>query len=375
MMLLDSRKKVFITLSFVLLLQACSNGSSSSDELSSQEMDEGISNLEIVELKPYPAGVYESAGGLKGELDDVVARTPLSPGQDGVLVKINWDICNDDLQCLLDTIQINLDTAESLGLFVSLAISDGSHAPPAVKANCENLYFEFRGEARTMCRASDSFYLQAKENMLREVGERFDSHEALAAVYFTGACTTNGVEGHCRIDESHYPDISELSTAYVTIMSYYLDAFPSTPLVFEAHTIFDSIDIWTELWASVESTGRVGVAAWWCSERLSINGSETEPAWSLIQTIANETFSVCQTVGNFSSQPYRFSDASLGLDYGEEEDWNEADTINAFNQTFDWLNGYAIHAGQAQLITPFSVIEVWTQDLKNSAFTERLSNF
>ena len=84
--------------------------------------------------KGLPQGVYESAAGLRMAGDNIVSRTPLIPGQDGILVRAGWNLCGDDQTCLLDTIALNLDTARDLGLKVALAIGDGDHAPPGVKS-------------------------------------------------------------------------------------------------------------------------------------------------------------------------------------------------------------------------------------------------
>ena len=72
---------------------------------------------------------------------------------------------------------------------------------------------------------------------------------------------------------------------------------------------------------------------------------------------------MCQTVGKFTGQPYRFTDASLGLDYGEDDNWDADDETKAFLETFDWIQGYAVHAHQTAPIEPFSVVEVWSADL------------
>ncbi len=332
--------------------------------------------------KAYPAGVYESAGPVRTPTDNVVARTPMIPGQEGVLVRLPWNLCGDDLNCLLNAIQLNLDSAQSLGLKVALMILDGDKAPPAVKSACALFPFSFRGQPGfTMCLAWDANYLSAKQLLVNALGARFDSHPGLGHIYFTGACSTNGAEGHCRVDQAAYTTAgytpARLTTAYVQILQFYLDAFPTTPITFEAHTIFDRIDLWQAMWGLGEASGRVGVAAWWCSERLSVRGHDTVPVWPLIQRIAASSYAVCQTVSNFSQKPWEFTDFSLvpPLDYGIETDWNQGDVARSFTETLNWVAGLAVHAGQTTPITPFSAIEVWTQDMVNPDMRLRLERY
>lgn len=332
-----------------------------------------------INVKPFPSGIYESAAAMRNPETDIVANTPRSPGQVGVLVKVNWNLCGEDLECLFDTIQLNLDSAASLGLQVGLGVTDGDNLPQSIKDACTIFEFEFRGEPASMCLPWDQQYIAAKVALITQLAQRFDQHPALSYVYFTGACSTNGLEGHCRIDQQAFTKVGYtqevLSASYLSIMNAYVEHFTVTPIVFEAHAIFDQPNLWEAVWAEVASTGKVGVAAWWCAERLSLNGRETATIWPLIQAIATETFAICQTVASFSSEPYRFSDSTLNLDYGEQTDWHENDTQAAFQETFDWLQGVTVHAGQAEPIVAFTTVEMWSQDLKNEAFTSRLANF
>lgn len=332
-------------------------------------------------LKPFPSGVYESAGPIRNGTDNVVARTARIPGQDGVLVRVPWSLCGDDQNCLLDAIQLNLDAADNLGLKVALAIGDGDMAPPAVKSRCQLFGFTFHGMPVSMCVPWDSQYLTDKSALLDALGQRFDSHPALAHIYLTAACSTNGFEGHCRIDRNAYADAGYtpevMAAAYAAIVQMYLSAFAETPITFEAHAIFDRVDHWNALWAAAASSHQVGVAAWWCAERLSLRGNETVLVWPLVQAIATSTYSVCQTVGNFSEQPWRFTDPNLNppLDYGIEGDWDAIDVANAFADTLEWVEGSAVHAGQGVLTVPFSAIEVWTVDMNNPSMQGALQSY
>ncbi|WP_339724367.1 hypothetical protein [uncultured Paraglaciecola sp.] len=377
---------VLAALVLLLLFSGC-GGSIDSDATESnnvgvvQPPDSSPENPtpEPTDVKPFPSGIYESAAAIRLPETDIVASTPRSAGQVGVLVKVDWNLCGEDLACLFNTIQLNLDSAASLGLLVGLAVSDGNNLPQSIKDGCTLFEFEFRGAPASMCLPWDQQYLEAKVALITELGQRFDQHPALAYVYFTGACSTNGLEGHCRIDQQTFTSVGytpdTLSAAYLSIMNAYVEHFAATPIVFEAHAIFDQTHLWEAVWAEVASYDKVGVAAWWCAERLSLNGRETATIWPLIQTIASETFAICQTVASFSGEPFRFSDSTLNLDYGEQTDWHESDAQAAFQDTFDWLQGVTVHAGQAQPIVAFTTVEMWSQDLKNQAFASHLANF
>ncbi len=331
---------------------------------------------DVTPAKPLPSGVFESPAVIMDPAGDPVGRTPASPSQAGVLVKVLWDACGDDAACLLDLIQGQLDQAQARGLKVALAVADGPSAPPAVKEACQLFSFSYRGEAATMCLPWDPHYLEAKEDLVAALGERFDAHPALAYVYFTGACSTNGIEGHCRVDEAEYSAAGyterRLQDAYLEILDAYLDAFPTTPIAMEVHALFGSASVWEVLWQHGVGSGRLGLAAWWCSERLSVRGGDTVPVWPLVQSAAATTFAVCQPVGSFSRQPYRFSDPILGLDYGTEGSWTEDDVARAFSDTTDWLLGRSVHVGQQERIVPFSVIEPWSADVARDDFQETL---
>jgi len=329
--------------------------------------------------KPFPYGLYESGGPIRFANDDAISRTVNLVGQEGVLVRVAWDLCSDNMDCLLDTIELNLDTAESMGLKVALGISDGNGAPPFVKATCELFAFVFRDQASTLCLPWDTEYLAAKTAFTHSLGQRFDAHPALAYVYFVGSCSTNGFEGHCRIDENDFANagytVTGLSDAYITIMQGYIDSFPQTPIVFEAHTLFNQTTVWDNLWQTFKQSNKLGIATWWCSERLSVNGHDTDPMWDLVQEIARTTFSVCQTVGEFTNQPWRFSDFNLSpsLDYGIETDWNSIDVNNAVNETMNWMSGSATHVNQSANIAAYNVAEIWTQDMNNNNFSSQLA--
>ena len=156
--------------------------------------------------KAFPSGVYESGGPLQLN-QDFFANYQAINGQEGVLIRVDWNLCGTSAQmdCLLDKIEQTLNGAQARNLKVALAVSDGDRIPSDVKSSCERLIpFTFQGSAATLCQPWDPHYLEYKLALIQALGQRFDKHAALAHVYFTGSCTTNGFEGHCRIDESQF---------------------------------------------------------------------------------------------------------------------------------------------------------------------------
>jgi hypothetical protein len=47
--------------------------------------------------------------------------------------------------------------------------------------------------------------------------------------------------------------------------------------------------------------------------------------------------------------------------------------LSEFSETLDWVEGKAVHAGQAALATPFHVVEAWYDDIQTSSFQERFA--
>jgi len=297
---------------------------------------------------------------------------------DGFGLSVPWDLCGDDEACLFDAIGRALDGASSRGLVVALAVGDGDHAPPGLKARCTLFPFIFRDEPATMCLAWDAVYVAEKVAFLQRLGAAFDAHPGLGYLYFTGACSSNGVEGHCRVNEAAYTRAGytpeKLTAAYREMLQAQRAAFPTTPLAFEVHALFGAASPWTELWQEFGASGRVGVAAWWCAERMSVVGGETTPVFPLVQEAAAKSFAVCQTVASLSREPWRFSDPSLGLDYGSADGGAGPDDVQrAFTDTLDWLEGVEVHAGQPGVIVPFSVLEAWSADSDEPTFQGRLA--
>lgn len=331
-------------------------------------------------LKAFPYGVFQSPTGVRSTSDNPVTRMPNNPALRGLMIAVPWDLC--DAACLFDRIQVFLDEASARGVAVALSIVDGPRIPAAVKASCAPLELSFRGARVTSCLPWDDAYLAAKVALVADLGARFDAHPALGYVYFTASCSTNGNEGHCRTSAPGQPAVvpagyshARLAEAYNTIMDAYRRAFPRTPITFEVHALFDSAEVWQSVWDRASPSGRVGIAAWWCAERLSLRGADTPSVWPLVQAAAAQTFSVCQTVASLARTPYEFSDVQLGLDYGTATDFDAADATRAFADTLAWVKGRAVHVGQPAPIAPFAVLEAWYDDLVEPAFVPGLSGF
>lgn len=414
--------------------------------------------------KSLPKGVFVSEGAAK-----IVNATTLEAGnlvspppseekkcimrnnvevcaKDGVLVSIPWDLFENQtapvnieqydiiLTKLRDYIDVQLDNAEDPrnALQISLVISDGDNAPEYVKQRCAaslGLFsFDFTNPnvgtvASSMCFPWDPAYLEEKKKLVDMLGQNFDNRAGLAYVYFTGPCSTNGNEGHCRISKTDYasagndPNMryteSRMNNAYIEIMNYYFDAFPTTPITMEAHAMFRSTNtadlsahVFEAVWQQFRQTKRLGISAWWCAERLSVDDAETYLVWDILQEAAKESFTVCQPVGKVTGEPYRFTASNkinyftgntFSIDFGlyqteflgySQADYNlyyntttktvinaakkNAAEKNVFDDFINWIKGRSHKAGQTENIQPFSVMEPWTADFNNTAFTESL---
>ncbi len=417
--------------------------------------------------KPYPKGIFVSEGGAKiisgsSEAANLVESAGTEPkkcitrngveecAKDGVLVSVPWDLFEGQatgvnieqydimLNKLINYIELQLDNAEDPAndLQIALIISDGDSAPQYVKQKCDEslglFNFTFSNPnlgsvASSMCLPWDPAYLAEKKKVVDAIGRNFDHRKGLAYVYFTGPCSTNGNEGHCRISKTDYAAAgkdannryteSRMNQAYIEIMSYYLNAFPTTPITMEAHAMFRSTTtsdmtahVFEAVWQQYRSTKRLGISAWWCAERLSVDDVETYLVWDILQQAAAETFTVCQPVGKVTGEPYRFTalnkvnyftGVTFNLNFGSyleqplgysEADYNNyyntttktvidlnkkiASENNVFNDFMNWMTGKAHHAGQNENIHRFSVMEPWTADFNNSEFTESfIDNF
>ena len=88
-----------------------------------------------------------------------------------------------------------------------------------------------------------------------------------------------------------------------------------------------------------------GVAIWWCSSRMATNPREAEyPVYHVAQQATELSFAVCQTIGNFSSQPDRFDS---GQGWTPEE---------ALRNEMDFFIGEG-----------FKNFEIWSADLKDES--------
>ncbi|MCA9662420.1 MAG: hypothetical protein KC486_29040 [Myxococcales bacterium] len=253
---------------------------------------------------------------------------------DGPLMRMSLDLCGDDMAALAETIADNLDAVEARGGRALLILNQGINLPAGWLAQCETYALNSGNFTGDLCVPWDPNYQASLAAALSEhVGPAVAGHPALAAVYFTISTMTNGAEMHFRVlrdDFTAFPDEEAFTASYLAVMDAYQAAF-DVPILFEAgHCIFDlpqadeaDIDCETPLALyrhardnyGVES---VGLGLWNCAERF-FHGPEAieDHVRPLLEEATADGASMgCQTVGNFTEQPCRFSDPAVG-DYGE----------------------------------------------------------
>lgn len=248
---------------------------------------------------------------------------------DGPLLKFTMNVCGDDMSALADTLVANLDAVADRGQRALIVLNQGPNLPDAWLARCETYSLVTGRFSGDLCLPWDASYLDDLRSALVDViGPRVRGHAALEAVYFTTTTMTNGAEMHFRVDRSEfpYPGDAVFQGAYRQVMDIHQQAF-DVPIVFEAgHCIWSgsSPDCATplDLYRYTRDTyglRQTGVAIWNCAERFwagTGTGAETFGALALLEEATADGASIgCQTVGNFTQQACRFSDADVG-DYG-----------------------------------------------------------
>jgi hypothetical protein len=253
---------------------------------------------------------------------------------DGPLMRMSLDLCGDDMAALAETIADNLDAVEARGGRALLILNQGINLPAGWLAQCETYALDSGNFQGDLCVPWDPNYQASLAAALSDhVGPAVAGHPALAGVYFTISTMTNGAEMHFRVLRDDFPaspDEGAFTASYLSVMDAYQAAF-DVPILFEAgHCIFDlpqadeaDIDCETPLALyrhardnyGVES---VGLGLWNCAERFfhGPDAIEDHVRPLLDEATADGASMGCQTVGNFSAQPCRFSDPAVG-DYGE----------------------------------------------------------
>jgi len=370
-MLLLSFRHNYLTWVILALVQAC-GGSGGNDPINSQVQEPQSPPTEGLEetpsqpesngsVKQMPAGIYHSAGTIRpDQTNSLVSESVNSQDYvDGTLVRVSWkDIHSAENDFNFDLIRRELDRAKVYGASISLAILDSKEMPEFVLLQCESFEYQFRAEPATTCLPWDDTYQSAKQSLLNALGEAFDNDESLTAIYFSYAAMSNGIEMHWRVDESEFANsgytYTRLVDSYNDVMDMYINAFPTTPIIMEVHNVFNSPDLAREGFTHCfnGAGSRCGVAIWWCSSRMALNPSEAEyDVYPIAQQAIDQSFAVCQTIGNFTNQADRFDQ---GQNWTSEE---------AFRHEMD----YFTNAG-------FKRFEIWSADLQNRMLTDILES-
>ena len=301
--------------------------------------------------KPHPKGNYVSASASTATRQAVDADLVNLDFIEGTLVRVQWSLVNTSKGGYdWSIIDRELQAAKDTDSFITIAIPDAKSMPQFVLNSCRQYSYEFRREEVSTCLPWDTEYLSAKDRFVKALGSRYDSEPNVSGVYFSYAAMTNGIEMHWRVDETDFasvgytPDL--LEAAYQSVFDSYADAFQKTAIIIEVHEVFKSPQLATNAYDyCYERIGkRCGVAAWWCASRMVTdpNSAEFEVARVVLQA-ATQSFAMCQTIGNFTSQPDRFgTGTSEQMAEQEMEFWKSKGDV-----TF----------------------ELWPKDLKNPALT------
>lgn len=344
----------------VLMLTGCGGGNSAASGPNPTPTPPPITTPpSLGDAKAAPKGVYNSAGlrNFNSATTQVSEHINDLPHVSGTLIRLSWAEINPTAGVYdFSGIERELAQAEALGDFVNLAVLDSKEMPQWLLDECERFEFTFRGTPEITCLPWDPTYLEYKEALISRLGAQFDEHEHLSGIYITYAAMTNGVEMHWRVDESSFAQagytFERLSDAYNRVADMYMTYFPTTSIIMEVHTVFDSAALaQTAFDYCVDSIGeRCGVAIWWCASRMATGPRESEyPVYSVAKQAADSTFAICQTIASFTDEPERFD---TGLT-----------TEQAFRNEMEFFVG----AG-------FKNFELWTNDIQNEALTTILNN-
>ena len=273
-------------------------------------------------------GRFESGGPVRNCGDIAQWSAP-----DGVLLRMEMDVCGDDMAALTSTVLANLDAIAARGGRAMLDLIQGTNLPASWLAACQTYHYDDGRFAGDICLPWDAQYQQRLSSLLNtQLGPAVANHPALAGVYFTIPTMTNGTEMHFRIARSTfpYPGDAIFTGAYLDVMDIFQGAF-DVPIVFEGgHCIWmdtpggavEPVDCDTPLtmYRHARDTygpSNIGVALWNCAERFWADESSQESGVRpLLEEAAADGVSMgCQTVGSFTNGACRFSDDDVA-DYG-----------------------------------------------------------
>lgn len=306
---------------------------------------------------------------------------------DGALLRMNMNLCGDDMDALAATIVANLDAYVERGGRAILVLNQGINLPASWLAGCATFRLDASPFVGDICLPWDAEYQRLLGEALRtHIGPDVAGHPGLAGVYFTIPTMTNGAEMHFRVARSAfspYPGDAAFTDAYLDVMDVYQAAF-DVPVLFEAgHCIFDvrgapasEVDCATPLalYRHARDTygpGAIGVALWNCAERFWHGPDATEDhVRPLLEEATEDGVSMgCQTVGNFTAQPCRFTDdavADYGVQTGVGRDTvctptGANDAENACVDTLGWFAGTA-RQSDTSVVLAGTWLESWSAD-------------
>ena len=342
----------------LFFITACGGGNSTTSSPAPTPLPPVSNPPPAGDFKAPPQGIFNSAGSLNTNNTGSFVSEHINDLShvSGTLIRLRWsDINPAPAEYDFSVIERELQEAEELGDRVSLAIVDSKEMPQWLLDECTTFNYTFRGDPEVTCLPWDSTYQSYKQALISELGNQFDSHESLAGIYVTYAAMTNGVEMHWYVDEQSFSDagytFSKLSDAYNAVLDMYMTYFPTTPVILEVHTVFDSSALAQTAYDYCFDTigERCGVAIWWCASRMATDPREKEyPVFPVAQQAANNSFAICQTIASFTDQPERFEEG--------------ISSEQAFRNELEFF----VDAG-------FKNFEFWTSDIQNDTLTDILN--
>ena len=330
-------------------------------------------------LKASPEGWYTSSktydtGSSLATIESELALDNIEGG----LIRTKWSTIQTSEGGPFDFTVIDDQVAlfEAAGKPFSLSLIDSYNAPAWLATGAGTTFtYTFQG-SRTVPVIWDAYYQTHKAAMVAAIGERYDSHPLLRSVYFTYACMTNGAEFHWRVTEVDYKAVSGFSEAVQKqaaedIFDMYAEAFPTTHIAIESHTVFGDIT-WSEQlydYAFSQVGTQVGLAIWWAAFRIATDNSGNESdadVWPLCLKAKDQgSFLVGQTVGQFTSQAYRFDLVNPITAYTDSE---------AFTQEMTFFKSGDVVPVYNPLGHKLDAMEFWTADGQNAALETLYEN-
>ncbi len=310
-------------------------------------------------FKTHSTGDFHSAGLVRDDAPvDVTPELALSH-IDGELLRVEWAQINPARGIFdFSLIDEKVNEAIAYGKKISFAVLDALVAPQWVKDSCVSYDYLFRDLPEVTPLPWDRNYQLFKRELLEALGAVYDGNPAITCFYFSYSAMSNGIEFHWRVDEAEYTaagyTYAKLLQAAKDVLDMHVEHFPTTPIAIEGHTVFESKDLFEDLYDYGNSLigNRVGVALWWLASRIVLNTSGND-AETVIWPIAvrakqqNNSFIIGQTIGNFTNSPDRF-DSGAG--------WT---TEEAFTNERAFFSG-----GNTDGVS-IDNWELWTADVEN----------